>query len=83
VRGRPDQEAAARRAVERLDTHRAARGEAPDLQLACALVRMAVWVKMAAQGATLGEIGTALRRGPPVTMPPLPQARDEEALGSS
>jgi methylmalonyl-CoA mutase len=83
VRGRPDQEAAARRAVERLETHRAARGEAPDLQLACALDRMAVWVKMAAQGATLGEIGTALRRGAPVSMPPLPQARDEEALGSS
>jgi methylmalonyl-CoA mutase len=75
-----DSRTVARRAVERVGVHRRSRDAAPDLELACALDRLAVWVRMAAEGATLGEIALSLRRRTPVTMTPLPAARDEEAL---
>jgi len=73
-------DAAADRAAQRMRDHRGRRTEAPDLELACVLDRMAVWVRMAVAGATMREISVALRRSCCETLPPLPRVRDAEAL---
>lgn len=75
-----DPNAVADEAARRLREHRGRRTEEPDLELACALDRLAVWVSMAAGGATLGEISVALRRSCCETMEPLPRHRDGEVL---
>jgi methylmalonyl-CoA mutase len=76
----PTPEAAAERAIDRLREHRTARPEAPDPESDGSGQSLDVWVEMARQGATLGEISVALGRTCCETTPPLPLSRDSEGL---